>query len=143
MSDDELSDASRDSSEGARARAEQWQQIDEKRAQRLAAAAWADLPQRHTVMRAHLDYIVAHNLCPADDGCRGKQTDLAEKIRVGHKRLSEYKTGRGTHGTLTAHDLALRRTEIVLGLMRVGLPLAADQVRVRVLPPTRRAVRVM
>jgi hypothetical protein len=48
-SDDELSDAShasRDSSEGVRARAEQQQEIDEKRAKRLAATAWAADPQR-------------------------------------------------------------------------------------------------
>jgi hypothetical protein len=129
VSDDELSDAShasRDSSEGARARVEQQQEIDEKRAQRQAAAAWAADPQRHTVMRAHIDYIVAHNLCPAEDGRFGKQKDLAEKIRVGHKRLSEYKTGIGRRGILTACDLAVRRTEIVGGLMRVGLPAADD-----------------
>jgi hypothetical protein len=105
---------------------EQQQEIDEKRAQRQAAAAWAADPQRHTVMRAHLEYIVAHNLCPAEDGRFGKQKDLAEKIRVGHKRLSEYKTGTGRHGILTACDLAVRRTEIVGGIMRVGLPAAND-----------------
>ena len=76
-------------------------------------------------MRAHLDFIVAHNKCPAEDGRRGKKKDLAEKIRVDHKRLSEYKTGRRRHGILTAADLALRRTDIVGGLMRVGVP-AAD-----------------
>jgi hypothetical protein len=78
------------------------------------------------VVRAHFECIVAHNVCPADDGRRGKQKDLAEKIRVGHKRLSEYKTGRGTHGILTARALALRRTDIVWGVMRVGLPAADD-----------------
>jgi hypothetical protein len=44
---------------------------------------------------------------------------------VGHKRLSEYKTGMGRHGSLKQSDLVARYLEIAAGLKRAGLPAAS------------------